>query len=165
MISATSYRAFAGDETTGISGWLRPAFICSVFNGATTIVPLHKGRKSWFHSLSGTLLQITYDKMIHQVTPSEEEQTIFVTVGDIIELHLNENPTTGYSWTIEEPGPFCSIQKNEFQREENESIGRAGYRVISLKVEQTGTREILLKKWQRWSRSVAETFSLHVQSS
>ena len=102
--------------------------------------------------------------MTHQVTIADNGQTIFVSPGDLIELRLAENPTTGYLWTMEDAAPFLSIQSVEFIRNTDGGIGSSGTRLFRLLVEQGGSREIHLKHGQPWTRIADKTFSLTIQS-
>ena len=102
--------------------------------------------------------------MLHQVTADQNQQQLFVSPGDTIQIQLEENPTTGYSWALSDVDPFFTIQRNDYELIQGVGIGGGGIRTIQLKVEQSGTKTINLKNWQRWSGDVYQTFTLEVQS-
>ena len=103
--------------------------------------------------------------MIHNITIAHHEQTLHVSPGDKIRLQLEENPTTGYSWSMEEPGPFLSVIKNDYALLQGTGIGGGGRRTIELNVEQSGSGSLQLKNWQRWSGDIYQAFQLNIQSA
>lgn len=103
--------------------------------------------------------------MIHEVTVAQNTQTLFVSPGDVIRIQLEENPTTGYAWKMEETPPLLSVQKNDYELFQNTGIGGGGKRTIELSVEQSGQASIQMKNWQRWSGDVYQTFELNVEST
>jgi predicted secreted protein len=103
--------------------------------------------------------------MIHEVGFDQNEQTLHVSPGDIIRLELEENPTTGYSWSSPETDSFLSMMKNDYSLHQARGIGSGGMRTIEMKVEQSGSSSLQLKNWQRWSGDVYQTFQLNIQSA
>ena len=103
--------------------------------------------------------------MIHSITNDEDIKTIFVSQGDVIEIQLKENPTTGYTWAMDDVSPFFTVHESEYALQTEKALGSSGFRIFRFLVEQTGTGEIRLKKWQARSGSVGETFTLQVQSA
>ena len=102
--------------------------------------------------------------MEHQVTADHNEKMLHVSPGDTVRVELEENPTTGYSWAMEELTPLFAVQKNDYELLRGAGIGGGGMRSIVLKIEQSGSGEIRLKNWQRWSGDVYQTFRLQVDA-
>lgn len=96
-----------------------------------------------------------------QVDESFNGKTIQVSVGDIIEMQLNETPTTGYRWE------FSQLNKNELELENEEfkihqgtGIGGGGMKTFILKVVSKSNGYIKLENRQKWSGNVYEIFQL-----
>lgn len=102
--------------------------------------------------------------MQHQVNMNHHGQTIRVSPGDIIELQLEENPTTGYSWVVEDIPPVFSIQQNEYKLFSGAGMGGGGTRTMLLKVEAPEDGRISLKNRQPWSGDVYQSFELDVKT-
>ena len=102
--------------------------------------------------------------MLHQVTIDQHSQTLQVSPGDTVELQLEENPTTGYSWMVEEITPIFSIQQNDYELFSGAGIGGGGTRKLLLKVERPGNGRISLQNRQPWSGDVYQTFELDVKT-
>lgn len=102
--------------------------------------------------------------MQHFVTMEHHRQTIQVSPGDTIELQLEENPTTGYSWAIENLAPAFTVQQNDYELLSEAGIGGGGTRKVLLKVEGSGNGQIRLNNRQPWSGDVYQTFELDVKT-
>ena len=102
--------------------------------------------------------------MHHLVTINHHGQTLQVSPGDSIELQLEENPTTGYSWTVEEMGPGFHVQQNDYELFSGAGIGGGGRRKMIITVAQPGDGQIRLKNQQPWSGDVYQTFALDVKA-
>lgn len=102
--------------------------------------------------------------MLHQIGIDDNRQIIHASAGDTIQLQLEENPTTGYSWAIENAEPFFTLQHNDYQLLSGAGIGGGGTRTIVFKVEQSGSGKISLKNKQPWSGDVYQTFEVDVKA-
>ena len=87
---------------------------------------------------------------------SSEERTFEVKSGDLIQMTLSENPTTGYAWKYEDPftenSGVYSVQMDDFTQEENKDgmAGAKGYRTIVIKAEKAGTDNFELVYVRSW---------------
>jgi inhibitor of cysteine peptidase len=86
--------------------------------------------------------------------------------GDVVELRLQENPTTGFKWQIKAPGhPVCAIVA------ENYVAGRAapgagGTRHWQIRAIASGTAQIELIYARQWETEVppAQTFTMTIRA-
>ncbi len=84
---------------------------------------------------------------------------INVSEKDIIEVKLDENPTTGYKWMIEEINSNdIQLVDEEYQRYEKAGIGGGGQKIFKLKVLKDAKGRIKFVNKQRWSDDVYKTF-------
>jgi predicted secreted protein len=68
---------------------------------------------------------------------------ISVGVGETVTLRINENPTTGFIW--QPVGGDASLERLDFQQEQDAGIGAAGWRSFRLRAEQPGTHRVVLE--------------------
>lgn len=102
--------------------------------------------------------------MEHKIGLNQSGQTIFIPRGDTISIELEENPTTGFLWAIEEADSIFSITQNNYQLQ-NDAMGGGGIRTIKFKSLGAGEGKIRLKNWQRWSGEVDRRFEVLIKSS
>ena len=84
-------------------------------------------------------------------------------VGDVVTLHLGENPSTGYRWVLATSGPL-RVVADDFEAGAAGSAGAAGQRRFTLLAEAAGLarRDAQLRRsWdapgqaqQRWQASL-----------
>ena len=93
------------------------------------------------------------------------DQTIRLPVGQVIELRLRENPTTGFRWSFAADGkPACTIVSDAFHRKDA-SPGQGGEHSWQLKAVQVGACELQLLYRRPWDAGAppARSFTIHVQ--
>jgi predicted secreted protein len=83
-----------------------------------------------------------------------------------LELHLKENPTTGYRWTLADTGtPVCVLKEDEF-KPESPKPGAGGIRTLTFTVRQTGESAISLRHQRKWGGAdAAGEFTVHVRAT
>jgi predicted secreted protein len=91
-------------------------------------------------------------------------QTIDLPVGQVIELRLTENPTTGYSWTFLADGtPACLIVANRFERSAGPP-GQGGEHTWQIKGALVGECEIVMQYRRSFQPAApARSFSVRVR--
>ncbi len=96
-----------------------------------------------------------------RVDDSFNQKTIQLSVGDSIELQLEETPTTGYKWEIVQinTGQLEAIE-NTYSLDKEAGIGGGGVRTFRLHVLDKGNGQIVLENRQRWNNDVYKTFKL-----
>jgi len=82
----------------------------------------------------------------------------------MLELALGENPTTGYSWELEETGaPVCALRLSSFDAPSS-GVGRGGTRRWLFEAVQVGVGHIALVYRRAWEdKPPARTFRLTVR--
>lgn len=84
--------------------------------------------------------------------------------GDVIEVRLAENSTSGYIWKIkalDEKHLNYIEEKNEIS---NEAPGAGGVRIFSIKVVNKGITELQFSLCNQWENDTADTFKLTIES-
>ncbi|MEC5164832.1 putative secreted protein [Flavobacterium sp. PL11] len=84
--------------------------------------------------------------------------------GDVIQIDLAENATTGYVWKIK------SIDDKQLQVKKNENtlagsgIGGGGMHTFYIDVISEGTSELHIALGNPWENDTEETFSITIES-
>jgi predicted secreted protein len=72
-------------------------------------------------------------------------KTVDVPVGDVAEIRLSENPTTGYRWTITQFGEKnCAVVHDQFVAPADKAYGAGGEHIWQLRAIAPGDCEIEL---------------------
>jgi len=78
-------------------------------------------------------------------------QVLEASMGDVFEIVLPENPTTGFRWRIESSGePVCRLVRDSFVPPEQAVPGRGGVHHWEFQVERAGKGTILLVLVRSW---------------
>ena len=99
------------------------------------------------------------------ITEGDDGATIAAALGDVIELHLEENPTTGYRWTREDLGPGLSLERDVFHVAGTPLVpGAGGVHEWSFRVTEPGPHPLRMRLWQEWEgdSSVLRHFGVDV---
>jgi inhibitor of cysteine peptidase len=92
-------------------------------------------------------------------------RTVEVTVGKTIEVHLPENPTTGFRWQLtSDGGPACVMTDDQFIAQAGPP-GKGGDHTWKFKAIRPDESDIELGYRRRWenSASASRTFKIHVK--
>lgn len=101
-----------------------------------------------------------------QASESWNGRSVRVEKGEIIEVTLGENPTTGYRWSFTKPGtPVCLLLDDTYVPQGDGVPGQGGLRRLKFKANETGSCDIELSYRRSWepSSSGGRTFRLHLQ--
>lgn len=92
----------------------------------------------------------------------DNDRTVEVSVGSILTVRLQENPTTGYSWSVEAANGLEKVG-DSFEAGAA-AIGAAGVRVLQFRATLPGSRELRLKYWREWEGedSVTNRFNINI---
>ena len=85
--------------------------------------------------------------------------------GTQIAIHLEENPSTGYVWTVDGADEeVVTVADAGYQPPEGPAIGQGGMHAFLVTAKSPGTAEIRLKHWRSWQgeRSVTERFRVTI---
>ena len=97
------------------------------------------------------------------LTRAEHGKSIEAQVGDLITVSLNENPTTGFRWAIDESDDdVVALSSSEYAVTPRSRVGRGGRRVVTFEARKTGTAAIHLKLWRAWEgeESITQRFAV-----
>ena len=100
-----------------------------------------------------------------QVDESSNEKEIELSIGETLEVRLQENRTTGYRWVFEsQGGPACPYFIDTF--EPGAGVGAPGTHRWEFRAEQAGKADIALSYRRPWEESeVSRRFTVHVRVS
>src|SRR5687767_4130110 len=102
--------------------------------------------------------------MNHKIS-TESNSNISVHRGDTIEIQLEETPTAGYSWEIDNMDTNIFELKSSAYKIYNEGgTGGSGMRTMVFLVDGQGNGKIKLKNSQRWSGDVYRKVELSVNA-
>jgi inhibitor of cysteine peptidase len=94
------------------------------------------------------------------LTLANDGQTIEIKPGDILSLHLDENPTTGYRW--QENADYkdvLQLTSSEYVHNPTGMIGGGGQHVFTFSVLKAGTISLLFKNRRDWEDESASAAS------
>jgi inhibitor of cysteine peptidase len=84
------------------------------------------------------------------LTQADDGGTVEVKTGDMLSIRLEENPTTGYRWTVDQlDGQMLELQNSAYAAAGG-GIGAGGARTMSFKARQPGTAQLRLKYRREW---------------
>ena len=104
-----------------------------------------------------------------QVDERADRTDIELPVGQMLEVSLPENPTTGYRWQVAQGGePVCSLVRDAFDppgdRDGGQRLGRAGRHRWQLRAAHPGVGQIELVSRRPWGdQPAARRFTLTVR--
>lgn len=85
------------------------------------------------------------------ITEDDRDRALVVDVGDAIELHLQENPTTGYRWFFDDLDSRVEVELDEFHPGGTPLVpGGGGVREWRLRPTAAGDFGLSLKLWREW---------------
>ena len=92
----------------------------------------------------------------------DRDHTVEVSVGGVLTVRLQENPTTGYSWSVDAVSGLEQV--GDTFEAGSAAIGAAGVRVLRFRATRPGLHELRLKNWREWEgeSSVANRFGAHI---
>jgi predicted secreted protein len=105
------------------------------------------------------------------LTEADAGKTTTVQVGEIVDLNLVENPSTGYVWSLEvEPADAAAIVSSDWSRADAGApglrVGAPGIRTFNLAVKKTGNMTLRAKLWRSWEgeKSVIQLQEFRLQT-
>ncbi len=103
--------------------------------------------------------------MHHKLAEGSNTQ-IAANKGDTIEIQLDETPTAGYSWEIDNmDGDIVELMSSDYKLYDTAGIGGGGLRTMLFVVKKPGSGNIKLKNAQRWSGDIYKQFEINVNAS
>jgi predicted secreted protein len=102
---------------------------------------------------------------MHHTVSAGSTTNIAVHQGDTIEIQLEETPTAGYSWEVDNmDSNIFKLKSSDYKLYNEGGIGGSGIRTMVFRVDGHGNGKIRLKNSQRWSGDVYRKFELNVNA-
>lgn len=102
---------------------------------------------------------------MHHKISADSNAIIAVHKGDTIEVQLEETPTAGYSWEIDNmDSNIFELQSSDYKLNKEAGIGGGGMRTMIFSVGGQGNGKSRLKNAQRWSGDIYKRFELNVNA-
>jgi predicted secreted protein len=102
---------------------------------------------------------------MHHKISADSSTSIAVHKGDTIEIQLDETPTAGYSWEIDNMNSnIFQLQSSDYKLYDTAGVGGGGIRTMLFLVNNQGNGNIKLKNTQRWSGDVYKQFEINVNA-
>ena len=99
-----------------------------------------------------------------QIDENSNGKRIRMNIGDTLELHLAENPSTGYTWTSTQAHEPVLVEKDRAMEGAGGPPGKPARRRIHFEAVHPGTAELELHYRRPWEKKdPARTFKVHVE--
>ena len=101
-----------------------------------------------------------------KLTERDQGKTIIVHPGDTIVIQLDENPTTGFTWEIQEEDEHVLKRVNsEYTPPPEGTIGIGGVRLFTFEAKHVGTAQLELKYWRSFvgDSSIMQRYDITVR--
>ncbi|MGE5137888.1 MAG: protease inhibitor I42 family protein [Rudaea sp.] len=98
------------------------------------------------------------------VTDDQNGKTVEVRTGQVLNVSLKANPSTGYTWEVSQPLGFLLLQgEPEFKADSN-LVGAPGRLTLRFKVTGAGSGSLQLVYHRLWEKGVEPigTFTINV---
>jgi inhibitor of cysteine peptidase len=100
-----------------------------------------------------------------QISKNQSGSEVQVRRGEAFEIHLPENPTTGYRWHLRSSGsPVLDVQDDSFEAS-GALCGGGGVRSWRFLPVQEGAKNLEMEYRRSWEKQAAETFTVTVRVS
>jgi inhibitor of cysteine peptidase len=95
---------------------------------------------------------------------TDNDRTVDVRLGDVVQVTLPENATAGYRWAIDRYDEDVIEAVGNEPRYRSEAVGSGGEVAFTFKPRKAGTGEIALKHWRHFEgdRSVIARFRVRL---
>jgi inhibitor of cysteine peptidase len=102
------------------------------------------------------------------LTQADDGNAVDARVGGHLVVRLDENPTTGYRWALEESDEaVIALQHVEYVRSRDAAVGGGGQRIWTFVARKPGMATLHFKLWRAWEgdASIGQRFTatLNVQ--
>jgi inhibitor of cysteine peptidase len=99
------------------------------------------------------------------LTQADNGKAVMVRSGEKIVLRLNENPTTGFQWALEQDNDeIVELVESDYIQAPSAGVGAGGQHVWTFKAKKSGSARIALKLWRAWEgdKSITERFEVTI---
>ena len=101
-----------------------------------------------------------------KLTQADNGKTVDLPSGSELLVSLPENPSTGYTWTVDVDGkPTTGLLNSSYVPDTPLTPGSGGQHVFRFGIRQMGIAQLQLKRWHEWegNASVVERFNITVR--
>ncbi len=92
------------------------------------------------------------------LTPADNNRSAELRVGERLVARLPENPTTGYTWAIDETDRrLLMLDSTDYASSDAGFIGARGQRTFTFAARQPGEVALKLKYWRFWEGDASAT--------
>lgn len=104
-----------------------------------------------------------------QLTEQDNNKNLAITVGDIFTVRLDENPTTGYVWSVEGMADVLILQNTDYVTNSISKgeimTGVGGKKTFAFIANAVGTVTLRFKEWRAWEgdSSIVNKFAVKIQ--
>ncbi len=96
-----------------------------------------------------------------ELTSADNGKTIEISPDTTLGVSLDENPTTGYRWSIDPVQPLLIIAEgDEYMIHAGGGLGGAGVRQFVFRATRSGELRLSLRLVRAWDQSVAARFAV-----
>jgi predicted secreted protein len=102
---------------------------------------------------------------VMEIDKSYDGREVEMNVGEVAEVKLAENPTTGYRWVFAaKPEPICKIADDSFEPG-GSAPGAGGIHRWKFEAASSGTGAVKLEYRRPWEKNAAagQTFKLNIR--
>jgi inhibitor of cysteine peptidase len=101
-----------------------------------------------------------------RLSESDSGKSIAVKLGETLEIDLESNPTTGYSWQVVQLPVALDIESRDYLWDEPVRCGSGGREHFRLAVARAGPGWLRLEYRRPWEKAAgpARTFELNLES-
>jgi inhibitor of cysteine peptidase len=100
------------------------------------------------------------------ITQADNGKTIELKTGDSLVVRLDENPTTGYRWAVEQGiDDIFNPPGSQFDKNPDAKTGAGGTRVFTFQALKPGKTSLKIKHWRAWQgdNSITHRFGVEIQ--
>nr|2FO8_A Chain A, Chagasin [Trypanosoma cruzi] len=108
----------------------------------------------------------------HKVTKAHNGATLTVAVGELVEIQLPSNPTTGFAWyfeggTKESPNESMFTVENKYFPPDSKLLGAGGTEHFHVTVKAAGTHAVNLTYMRPWTGPShdSERFTVYLKAN
>jgi len=85
------------------------------------------------------------------LTKADQGRTVEVPRGTVLVIQLEENPTTGYRWAVEQADTErLELLNADYAMAADTGVGGGGGRTFAFRAVRGGTTPLRLKHWRAW---------------
>lgn len=100
------------------------------------------------------------------ITEANDGSIVTARTGELLSVCLNENPSTGFRWTIEGELTLFDIEDNSYTASST-NVGSGGRECWRLRAKQAGQETIAFRLWRQWEgdKSIVKRFQFKANVS